>query len=407
MTTEKTIVFPEGTPDPARIAYLIAGYINEALTEEEHDELDKWVCENDDNMRLFEELTDEKTIAYSLEQLSKLNPAVAFQILSGRIKSQRPTKRTGTRMLVAIAASALLILGVYLLFRSTTEKPDMAISEKEFADDIAPGGNHATLMVAGEVTHLGQVSEGRLLTPDATELEVVDNGLVKYSPGASKEGAAMVHTLSTPPGGQYSVVLEDGSRVWLNASSSLSYPAVFSGDERTVKLTGEGYFEVAPAENGQKRVPFVVEADDMEITVTGTAFNVNAYNNEPVTIATLEKGAVEVRAAGGDPLSLTAGEQAVWSGEKLEKKKPASVGAFTAWKNNLFEFRNADIQSIMRQIERWYKAEVVYKGKVNGLFNATVSRDVPVSKLLHYLQLTGRVQFDIKDHIIFVNSKEE
>lgn len=404
MTTENTIVFPEQTPDPARVAYLIAGYINDTLTDGEQDELDEWVSENDENMKLFEELTDEKTIGDSLQRLSKLNQEDAYRALTSRIRKEGPSTGINRRMLLAIAASVLVIVAAYFIYRSTIEKPDTGNTEWVSTDDIAPGGNHATLSVAGKVTDLSKVSEGLLVTADDARLEVMDNGLVKYAPGAYIDNRDMVHTLATPRGGQYSIILEDGTRVWLNASSSLTYPAFFSGDRRIVQLTGEGYFEVAKSEKGKDKIPFIVQAGDMEVTVTGTAFNINAYPNEPFATATLVEGAVVVHSKSGS-ISLTAGEQALVAGEKLELNKPGSVSSFVAWKNNQFEFRNADIQTIMRQLERWYNAEVVYNGIVKDRFNATINRDVPVSRLLHYLQLTDRVYFEIKDNTIFVNTR--
>ncbi len=399
--------FPENVPDPFRTAYLIAGYINDELTEDEHDELDDWVADNDDNMRLFEQLTDEKNIEESLEVLRRFNPQLEYKALRQRIFEDRPAGKANFKTILAVAASLAFVLVMYAVYRSQTSKPENRNNKVIAANDIAPGGTHATLTIDGKVTDLNKLPDGLLLTSDSTRLEKEDEGLIKYSPGAYTETREIIHTLTTPKGGQYSVLLEDGTRIWLNAASSLIYPVKFIGDKRTVHLTGEAYFEVAAVGDGKGKRPFIVQVGDMEVTVTGTKFNINAYSNEPSVNTTLLEGSVVVSSENTPHVTLIPGQQVRYADNKFELNKTVSTDEVTAWRNGAFKFRDADMKSIMRQVERWYNATVVYKEAINGHFNASISRDVPVTRLLHYLQLTGEVNFDIKGDTIFVEPQKK
>lgn len=403
MKTDHNSVFPIGEPDPYRIAYLIAGYIHSNLDDEERDELDEWVVGSDENMRLFGELTDEKNIAASLKKLRSINPDIAFAALQERIKKeeQQRGRSFSVKAVLAVAASLVLLLVAYYVFR--TQQNNYKQTEHQYiaADDIAPGGAHATLTVAGKVTDLETVAKGNWLTSDAAGVEKAGDGLIQYTPGAVLQ-TRVEHILTTPKGGEFSVVLEDGTRVWLNAASQLIYPAHFSGPQRMVQLKGEAYFEVNTLKEDNIKKPFIVQVGEVTLTVTGTRFNVNAYENEPRLTTTLLEGSVNLETSSGASRTLAAGDQARYASNQVEMERLRSTDGVIAWKNGLFKFENADIRSIMREVERWYNAQVVYKGEVNERFNATVERSVPASKLLRYLELTGRVRFEIKDKTITV-----
>lgn len=408
MSTRDHTVFPEHEPDPYRAAYLIAGYINNELTEDEHDELDAWVEKSDDNMRLFGELTDERNIQESLQALRRIKPEAEYEALRQRIRDEKPSPTMNFKTALAVAASLFLMVAAYIIYRWQDNKPEDEAASAIAANDIPPGGNHATLTVAGNITDLGKAPDGVLwLTADSTRLEKDGDGLIKYTPGGYPVTNEIIHTLTTPKGGQYSVMLEDGTRVWLNAASSLSYPAVFTGGERLVHLTGEGYFEVASSGNNNHKKPFIVQVGDMEVRVTGTKFNINAYDDEPAVNSTLLEGSVTVSSPNGDQIKLIPGQQAQYANNKLGLNKTVSVEEVTAWKNAIFKFRDSDLKSIMRQVQRWYNATVIYKGNIEGHFNATIDRNVPVSRLLHYLQLTGHVSFEIKGDTILVEPQEQ
>lgn len=208
----------------------------------------------------------------------------------------------------------------------------------------------------------------------------------------------MMNTLSTAKGETYQIKLPDGSLVVLNAASSLTYPASFTGLEmRTVKLDGEGYFEVAK----NKAQPFVVESQGQKVKVLGTHFNIRSYHDDEAKKTTLIEGSVEMSAGGIDKI-LKPGEQGKLQNNKIEVTTIDAKLA-TAWKDNEFMFEGESIENIMKMIERWYNVQVIYKGeKPKDKFVGGVSRFDKVSKVLGMLESTGRVRFKIEGRIIYV-----
>jgi ferric-dicitrate binding protein FerR (iron transport regulator) len=209
----------------------------------------------------------------------------------------------------------------------------------------------------------------------------------------------LYNTISTPKGGQYQVTLSDGSKVWLNAASSLRFPATFSGKERKVELTGEGYFEVAH----NKKMPFHVTVNDLDVEVLGTHFNINAYADESAIKTTLLEGSVKV-VKGNETKIIEPGEQAsvTTSEDEINVKQQVDLEQVVAWKNGIFQFERADIESVMRQISRWYDIDVDYHGRVSEHFGGTISRDVNISDVLKMLEMTGGVNFKIDGKKVIV-----
>lgn len=217
-----------------------------------------------------------------------------------------------------------------------------------------------------------------------------------YEDDTIVQTASVMHTLTTPVGGQYQVTLPDGTKVWLNASSMLKYPSRFTGNDRTVELSGEGYFEVA--KNISK--PFKVVANDVNVEVLGTHFNINAYSDEPSLMTTLLEGSVKV-SKGNDFKMLIPGQQSAVINDQIRISN-VDTSNIVAWKNNEFKFTDAPIETVMRQVKRWYGAEIIYQDKVTHHFNATVDRTESIDKLLHYLEGTGQVHFKLDNKKIIV-----
>jgi len=280
--------------------------------------------------------------------------------------------------LQAIAASVIILLSAGLLFY-ILDQGEQSVDEIAYTkDDIVAGGDKAVLIMAN-----GQ----KVQLNDAI-----------YQVAEQKEkinGAPVYNSIVTPPGGQYQVRLPDGTRVWLNAASSLQFPLSFSEKTRTVKLEGEAYFEVAH----NKEQPFLVEAADQQLKVLGTHFNVEAYTNEPAVKTTLLEGSVLIRNTRAVQLgtaSLEPGQQATLDGKKISVYE-ADLETAMAWKNGYFIFKDEDMPSIMRKIERWYNVEVVYPEELKHVhFEGTISRFRNVSELLRKFELTGRVHFKIE-----------
>ena len=321
-------------------------------------------------------------------------------------------KRRWMRM--AAAASVLLVLGVaaYWLIRTRETKPGTTTIAT--TKDISPGGNKAILILADNSTIvLDSAANGKLAQQGTAIVTKSNDGQLSYASSslpASREGRGEVkfNTLRTPRGGQYQLVLPDGSKVWLNAASSITYPTAFPGKERKITIDGEAYLEVV--HNAAK--PFKVEANGSEVEVLGTHFNVHAYNDEPVEKITLIEGRVKVgkrsRAQSGangkqESVILKPGEQtSVSQTSQPSQPIPVQTEEVLAWKNGLFNFANADIESIMKQIERWYDVEVVYEGpRPEGHFRGKIPRNVMASEMLKIIEASG-VHFKIENKKIII-----
>ncbi len=384
-----------------RVAYLVAGFIRQALTEQEHDELDDWINASDSNMLLFEELTDPANLQANLEWMDKVQSEHSHKHVRKAGAFTAPTRVVRMkRAWIAAAAILVLVVGGYFIFwnarKGTVNINEMA---KKNTPPLQPGGNRATLTLAdGSVIDLAAAKNGLIKNDNGSDIIKLVDGTIYYEPDGTAGEAHVVHTLSTPVGGQYLVKLPDGTLVWLNAATTLKYPAHFESGERRVELHGEAYFEVAKNE----KLPFrVVLADSAGITVLGTHFNVMAYPNEQAKEITLMEGKVRV-SNGSTTSTLDPGMQASIKGADISTATGVDTEEIMGWKNGLFIFHDAPIEAIMRQVERWYDAKVVYKGAVSHQFNATIKRSEPLPKLLHLLELTEDVHFKIKNNTIYV-----
>lgn len=299
---------------------------------------------------------------------------------------------------IAAAASLLLVIGAGLLFYKHS-RPGTEV-QFTYQNDIPPGQYKATLTLAN----------GQTVALSSAKKELIASNQFHYSDGSPITGSgrsqAGLNTIKTPNGGQYTVTLPDGTRVWLNAASSLKFPAHFSDEVRKVELTGEGYFEVAKVTVKGKnklaqRQPFIVYTDQQQVEVLGTHFNINAYANEVNVKTTLVEGSVRV-SAGSDQVMLIPGQQARLNGRDL-KVMPANLEDDLAWKNGYFRFNDESIESVMRKLSRWYNLDVQYQGSVsNESFNGKISRNNNISQVLNALESTKTVHFKIEGRRITV-----
>ena len=381
-----------------RIAYLVAGYIRKTLTEAEHDELDQWVEASDENMLLFEELTDEQHIEANLAWMEGVQTEQALARTAAVLKfapvGQRKKRRFWT---LGVAAVLLLALaGAYFLRprpvpAPTEGQPLATTTGAQIADQ-------PTLTLSdGSVINLGTRSNGVIRQNGNTRIDKKEEGLLMYQKlGDNRE--ASYHTLAIPKGTQYSLQLADGSRVWLNALSTMRFPEQFGGDERLLELRGEAYFEVAK----DAKHPFIVRLPNgTSVRVLGTSFNVLCYNDEEAQKITLAEGRVEVHAK-DQQLTLNRGQQAVVQEGKIDLEHHADIEAARGWKEGEFIFHDADIYSIMRQAARWYDVQVIYRTPISEHFNLSISRSEPLSKILNLLSLTGKIHFKQENKTIYV-----
>jgi len=301
------------------------------------------------------------------------------------------------KLAYAAAAVLLLFAGGTYWYQQQQLSPS---TNNQVVKEIRPGGARAVLQLAdGSTIELDSVANGTLAQQGNTNIIKLNTGQLSYKAGAGTKGAAPSwNTLHTPRGGQYQLVLPDGTKAILNAASSLRFPTAFTGKERNVEMTGEVYFEVAP--NTQQ--PFTVSVNDMHVTVLGTQFNVMAYQDENNTRTTLVGGAVMVT-KGATVKQLIPGQQALLTkGEHVFDIRTVDLEQEVAWKDGRFVF-NDNIQGIMRQIARWYDVSVEYAGNIsNKAFIGDISRTERVEEVLKMLELTGKIHFKIENRKIVV-----
>lgn len=306
----------------------------------------------------------------------------------------------------AVAASIILIIGTgtYFLFSIKTSGRHEIVKTTETENDVkAPETNRAMVILAnGQKIHLDSAVSGQLAMQGNVKLVKLANGQIAYETLAGEVLTEIKYnTLENPRGSKViDMTLADGSRVWLNAGSSVTYPVAFVGNERKVTITGEAYFEVTH----DRSKPFLLSKGDLQIEVLGTHFNVNAYDDENDIKVTLLEGSVKIKKENFASL-LKPGQQAmVSSGINIDDD--ANVEEVMAWKNGKFDFGEAaDISTIMKQISRWYDVEVEYKGIIKGHIGGTISRNINASQVFKMLEKTGLATFQIDGKKVIVIPK--
>ncbi|MEP7375970.1 MAG: FecR domain-containing protein [Chitinophagaceae bacterium] len=350
----------------------------------------------------------ERPLSKSLSQGERLAPVRSLPDLLARSRNDG-----WWRKIAAAVAVVVLGTGAYFMFFNKTAKQTEIVQtqQERFRNDVEPPKEiRAMITLAdGRKVYLDSATNGSLAVQGNVKLVKLSNGQIAYqaSPNPSA-GGEQYNTLSNPRGSKViDMTLSDGSHVWLNAGSSVTYPVAFIGNERKVSITGEAYFEITHltptlSTSGEGAVPFIVEKGDMQVRVLGTHFNVNAYDDEADIKVTLLEGSVAVSRE-SSVVRIKPGEQAqVGPSTPLRVTANVDVEEVMAWKNGKFVLDDASIESIMHEVERWYDAEIIFKEKINYHFVGSLPRDVPVSKLLMMLELTGRVRFLVEGKKITV-----
>ena len=407
----------------SKLEYLLNRYADKTATPGEKEEL----------MRLLQENSNDETVQHVIDKMIAERPVThemsektAQAVLQAIFEADEtpvvpiaigmettPVRRMLYWRIAAAAVVLLMVTAAGLVWMNYNSKTQVAVKIK---NDVAPGGNKAILTLAdGSTIVLDNEKNGVVAQEGNAKVVKLKNGQLVYAKaddGSADANAPVAYnTLSTPKGGQYNIELPDGSKVWLNAASSITYPTTFGAKERKVQVTGEAYFEVAKLVTVKegKRVPFLVDIKNKttgkdlgQVQVLGTHFNINAYDDEAAVKTTLLEGKVKF-VGKADSLLLAPGEQAVAS-NKLTINQSPDVNQVMAWKNGVFHFENADIKTVMRQVSRWYDVEVVYKRSFDNddpLF-FEVTRNTNLSDVLRVLNLAGGAKYIIQDKKIIV-----
>ncbi len=377
----------------AGIETLILKYLKGTLTGQEKEILNAWRKELPENESLFADLTNDQKLTEEFKIFRGINQEKGSKKLSMRIVKGGSTRVVRLlRLYWSAAASIVLLVVSYWAYRNLNMPHQEAEVEVAAAvvDIPAPAASHAMITLSnGERIILDSVGKGVMARQGQVELIKSDDGGIEYRvKKADAEGALSYNLLANPRGSKIvAITLSDGTRIWLNSESTLRYPAYFKGQERRVEITGEAYLEVAH----NVKQPFVVVKQNTEVTVLGTRFNVNTYEEEPSLKITLLEGKVAVKHNDRSAL-LMPGQQAVIDrGEgRIEVMEDMDPGDAIAWLNGQFVMDGTRLTSLMNQISRWYNVEIAYTGKIpNKAFGGMINRDIPLSRMLEALRENG------------------
>jgi hypothetical protein len=378
---------------------VIERYLSGNCTPDEIKEVYQWFRSFDSTPENLAGLSDdekgivkEKLFAQITSEINNSNNIIQLDTNSANTQQPEENIEPKTYRLwpkIAVAASVMLIISFSLysiLSNQHKVVPEVANTKLH---DIAPGGNNAVLTLAnGSKIILNNAKKGLLTQQGNVKVSKTTEGQLVYTANGNDAtlGNAKLNTINTPKGGQYQVILPDGTKVWLNSLSYLRFPTNFSGKTRQVEISGEAYFEVA--KNPAK--PFIVKSTRTEVTVLGTHFNVNDYADEVFAKTTLLEGSVKIK--GKQSIgTLKPGEQAVLNeNDEMKIATDVNINEAVAWKNGIFEFNKVDISSIMRQAARWYDINVIYTGKpTHVLYKGRISRNVNLSEMLTMIKYMG------------------
>ncbi|AXY74210.1 FecR family protein [Paraflavitalea soli] len=406
-----------------RKADLITRHLKGSLNPMEQQELDDWISESDDNRHLFESLTNPEHLRSALnrydEKRKKILNKIQASIAINNIQQSGWWFRW-RRRIIGAGIAVILLAGAWICWQhmnNTSRNMAMALPRR-FSNEVWPGCEQAKLTLDDRsVIILVDTINGVLATDANGRTRVFkENGWLSYY--STYAGDSLYYnTIRVPRKGQYKVILPDGSRVWLNAGSTLRYPVVFGSMDRRVELQGEAYFEVTrlptplagnaapPPGDSAAVLPFVVSLDtgNAEIRALGARFNVKAYDDDAHIHATLLEGVLQLT-HGANELTLIPGQEGrLENNGQLAIYNNAHTAEAIAWKEGLFRFKDANIDQVMKQLERWYDIEVIYEDDISDLFTGTIERNTPLSQLLRYLEQLSRVQFAIIGNKVIVS----
>ena len=364
-----------------RISVLLLKKLGKELSDEENQEIENWLA-HEDNRIFFEQEMKSPLLYNQVEVRAEMNE----KAIDGRVYSvlrQRPPVKSFSRVFRWVAAASIIVLlsaiGLVLYHRPGSKKYPTEVPKQLV---IHPGSNKARLRLAnGTIIELDTAKNGSIAVQAGTT--IVKNGAaVNYTASSGVPRKEAYNILSTPRAGQYQIVLPDGSKVWLNNVTTLRYPVAFSGKERRVELTGEAFFEITK----QKGKPFYVTAGNSTIEALGTSFNVSAYADEDLHRTTLVEGKVRVTTSSA-ALVLDPGAQAEEVNAKLSVRHP-DVYSVISWRMGFFNFSDANVETVMKQIGRWYDVKIKYEGRpVPQKLEGSISRNQDLSETLAALEL--------------------
>lgn len=385
------------------IARLIAKQISGELDKEEQIRLENWRKESPENERLFKEIRNEENITANLRRRNSFNKDMGWEKVNEGIQKYHFRKRVLRICRYAAMLAMPLVIAALVTFQIINEnRNDKTIAATEL---ILPGSTKATLTLDnGEIVDLTATKGERLEESDGTLIKI-DSAALNYKHGANAaDGKIAYNKVSVPRGGEYKLVLSDGTKIHLNSMSSLRFPVSFGSKTRQVELDGEAYFEVS--KTGQ---PFIVNTNGMDVEVLGTTFNLSAYKGEPRQ-TTLVSGSVRVRTGNGNSRIIKPSQQAsIAPGANQIEVRTVDTAFYTSWIHGKIKFKDQRLEDIMKTLSRWYDMDIVYADKEakNLRFGCYVNRYEEISPLLELLRNTGSVKIETKGKTIKIHTNHK
>ncbi|OQP67628.1 hypothetical protein A4R26_12395 [Niastella populi] len=403
------------------IASLLHRYLKEEISPEERVRLDAWVNQSAANRSLFLEVSNKAAISsevkdyyHLLQQIEAIRKRHTDN--RARVIDMFSKKTVWPRYVAAASVILFITIGAYFYFgkEQPRQVATTSATTPAAAKDILPAGDKAVLTLAnGSQIELNTADNGVIAREGKTTINKNQDGRLEYNSSTTDNAALAYNMVTTPRGGKYQLVLPDGSKVWLNAASSLRFPVAFTGSERRVELTGEAYFEIASSvmksTEGQKKRPFIVSVNGSEVEVLGTHFNINAYREELTMRTTLLEGSVKVTPSGSKGATiLQPGQQAIISSAEnelnvIDKENP---GMAIAWIRGKFAFESTSFKSLMQDLSRWYDVQIEYEGDIpTKTITGEVDRTIPLSELLSMLEQMADFRFKIEGRSVKVSAR--
>ena len=410
----------------SQIKNLLDSYIAGSATQQEQQLVEQWLEENDQQNTEWQLMNNKDKAAWLLQLYRDIDNSITPKDAGWQDDDTIDSSLAWYKKFWLPVAAALIVsigAGIYYFLLPQQERATpVSVIAPQLQNDALPGTNKAILMLDnGKTILLDDSQDGVLVKQGGTAVSKQGENLMYKGKGNNDKDAPVVfNTLTTPRGGQYKLVLADGSKVWLNASSSIRYPVSFAGNERKVEITGEVYFEISQLSvdglkgKATKRIPFIVKVNMLgregaEVEVLGTHFNINAYDDEDAISTTLLEGSIKISPPRPNEKSLeaviiTPGQQArLNKNGLLQLVKEVNIEETVAWKNGLFMMDGVAIPAVLRQLARWYDVDIVYgNGIPEGRITGDIPRDMNLSEVLKVMELSG-VHFKIDNKKIIVN----
>lgn len=395
-----------------QIDELIIKFLNGTLDQSEHIALEEWINASKQNKKTFENLTNKEWVKTEISKMYEFEENAGWDTIVNSLNKSKKDRVSARRYWYKWAAAAAVLIALctgYWSYTLSTEQSNVNLTQQQrFGKDIkAPISNKAILTLAdGRKIILEEARKGKLATVGDVVVTKTKDGKIIYQ-GKNENNLVNVNTLFVPRGSRpVRLVLADGTEVWLNTGSSLTYPSKFVGIDRKVKLIGEAFFDVAK----NPAMPFKVVANGIETRALGTQFNINAYSDASTTKITLIEGSIKVERRKSnnetEDMLVKPGQQ-VLGADQLKLMDNVNIDEVMAWKNGQFYFSGANIKTIMDQISKFYDVDVVYKDTINSSFVMKIPRTVAVSELLKIMEMTDLVKFEVNENKITVMSNNK